>query len=406
MPINFRDISTFFDSLTGGTDQWTVGSGSQGVFTINGSASENYRVYGTDPFGNTSVVWETRPDVTYGPDGGWNTDFFSIDNTQTYRYSVWIKKTSSGSSTTYGRYYHGCTGDPSHVINIDDDTTNTNPYWFSGIYIDDLTQNLWYLLVGHVLPHDYNAGVTGYTVDLHPNSGRYTIASGKVGVPNVNTDFKFSPTTTSLRGRTYHFYAESTVPHLQFFDPRLELCDGSEPTINELLYGGVSTGNEVLLSSESITREGASFKTQEVIATGGDWIEEFGNWRAHVFTGSGTFTLTSYVGSAIKADHLIVAGGGGGGGRRGGGGGAGGVLTGYTYLTGNTYTITVGAGGGGGIGTGASYWGSNGGNSTFNGLTAIGGGGGGGHIKSCEGVCLRYVIRPDSEKVFCLRCEW
>ena len=378
MPINFRHTPTFFDSLTGGTEQWTPGTGAQTVFNLNGDSAESQRLYDTDPFGNTSVVWQTNPTAVSGPDGGWNTDYFTVDNTKTYRFSVWIRRTL-GTGTAAGDWYFGCTGSPAHIRKVSDGTEQSNPYW-SYDDIDTLTLNTWYLFVGHCFPSDYKTG--DYAIVRHPDTGYYTRAGRKLGSQlgnnNMGGDCKFADTTTSIRHRTYHFYSTTTSAHLQFFDPRIEVCDGSEPTINDLLDGVVSTGGEVKLSSESITREGVSFKTQGVNATGGDWIEEFGNWRAHVFTGSGTFELESYVGSAIKTDYLIVAGGGGGGGRRGGGGGGGGVLTGYCYMTGNTYTITVGAGGSGGVGTGP-YVGSDGGDSTFNGLTAIGGGGGGGN---------------------------
>ena len=87
---------------------------------------------------------------------------------------------------------------------------------------------------------------------------------------------------------------------------------------------------------------------------------------------------------ALKAPYnvetLIVAGGGAGMSGQGngngtGGGGAGGVQTATSSVTtGLSYTVTVGAGGGT---TSAGYnAGSDGGNSSFNGTTSIGGGGG------------------------------
>jgi hypothetical protein len=63
---------------------------------------------------------------------------------------------------------------------------------------------------------------------------------------------------------------------------------------------------------------------QGVIATGGtitNYTEGSISYRAHIFTNSGTLTVTS--GGTI--DALVVAGGGGGGGNdQGAGGGAGG----------------------------------------------------------------------------------
>lgn len=89
------------------------------------------------------------------------------------------------------------------------------------------------------------------------------------------------------------------------------------------------------------------------------------------FTSSGTWVKP---GSVTSVTYLIVAGGGGGGdgtndpNATGGGGGAGGLLTGTdTGLSSSSYAIVVGAGG---------ATNTNGGNSSFNGHTAVGGGAG------------------------------
>ena len=94
---------------------------------------------------------------------------------------------------------------------------------------------------------------------------------------------------------------------------------------------------------------------------------------------SGTTTWTCPA-DVTQIELLVVAGGGGGGGTQetpaGGGGGGGGVI--YrpvlSVTPGNSYTVTVGAGGAGGVGRTV---GSNGENSIFGNLTAVGGGGGG-----------------------------
>ena len=77
---------------------------------------------------------------------------------------------------------------------------------------------------------------------------------------------------------------------------------------------------------------------------------------------------------------LVIAGGGGGGvgSNAGGGGGAGGLLHNAAYSLSSTtsFAVTVGAGGAGKTGRGS---GTNGANSVFGTLTAVGGGRGGGH---------------------------
>ena len=373
MPVNFRGDDAIIDSLTGGTHQWTIGTGSIGIFTQNGDTAENSRVYDTDPFGNTSIVWETTPDLDDDNDGGWDTSYMSLDNTQLYRFSVWVQRITADNADP-GTFYYGLTGSPTHIIQASDGTTDSNPYWFYQD-IGALTQDTWYLFIGHVFPKDYPHT---YGNVRHPNTGYYTRASGKISSTlggNMSGDAQFAQTTTSIRQRVYHFYCTVLPSSLQFFDPRIELCDGSEPTIENLL-NGESYEQPTFLSSESILTTGSANKVQGVTATGGDDIKELGEWRSHIFTGSGTFDLISYKGASVYTEYLIVGGGGGAGSAMGGGGGGGGVITGFTYLTGNTYSITVGAGGAGAP-AGTAVYGANGGDSTFNGLTADGGGRGG-----------------------------
>ena len=120
--------------------------------------------------------------------------------------------------------------------------------------------------------------------------------------------------------------------------------------------------------------------------TGGT-VTTSGIYTIHTFTNRGTFATSGNV----TVEYLIVGGGGGGGaGWQGGGGGAGGVLSGSVALSAQSYPIIVGAGGQGDRNTSAN---SNGGNSSFNELVAIGGGrgasenpgGGGAHVASVGG---------------------
>ena len=99
------------------------------------------------------------------------------------------------------------------------------------------------------------------------------------------------------------------------------------------------------------------------------------------FTEYGTTAWTAPTG-VTKVEVLAVGGGGGGGAWVGGGGGGGGYLyrASWPVTPGTSYTVTVGAGGNREVNPG-SYTGmpaaSNGGNSVFDTLTAVGGGYGG-----------------------------
>ena len=362
MPVQFRRTN-ILDPYS-----WAVGSGGTGAFGQNGSTDENERVIGTDPFGNSSVVWESRPNGSAADDGGWGTGFYDVDEFSLYRWSVWVKRTTSSAG---GTSYLGLYGSPNAVIRIDNGAQEGNPYFEcsgTGAY----TQNVWYLLVGHCFPSNYTGGAT-----THPDSGRYITSgrNGSVNFCNIGGDVKWYPGTTGGYHRVYHYYCGDNTTRLQWFDPRLDKCDGSEPTISDLL-----NNRQAKLESTTVTVEGAALKQQKVVATGGV-ITTVGEYRVHRFNSSGTFTLSSLRSGSIEVEYLIAAGGGGGGTNMGGGGGGGGVLNGTTILTPTSYTITVGGGGAGApagtTGGHPTVTGGNGGNSSFNGLTAIGGGWGG-----------------------------
>jgi len=149
-----------------------------------------------------------------------------------------------------------------------------------------------------------------------------------------------------------------------------------------------------------------------VAASGGNATLTDGNFKTHVFTSPGTFTV-SCVGNACGSntvDYFVVAGGGGGGrdqfpaSRVGAGGGAGGFrlsnsvgclpapsmspLANPTGLpvTATGYPVTVGAGGTGGNPSG-DYGGTRGSDSVFTGsstITSAGGGAGAGHSPSSD----------------------
>jgi hypothetical protein len=235
-------------------DRWQIGSGGTTGFNQNGFTSENQRVIATNPFGQSAVVWETRADGLSQADGGWNTDLFNIDNTKMYRFSVWMRRTSSTSS---GDFYFGLYGYNGSAYNItmnDGSGNQANPYWDCSL-TSRFTQNTWYLAVGYVFP----VGTT--FTGRHPETGFYTIAGGTTKVFNVNGcnigsgDVKWMSDQTQAIHRTYHFYSTDSTVRLQFWDPRVEVCDGTELSIAELL-----SSFSPIFESSTITYEGSSYK--------------------------------------------------------------------------------------------------------------------------------------------------
>jgi len=142
------------------------------------------------------------------------------------------------------------------------------------------------------------------------------------------------------------------------------------------------------------TSDTSSLINQFVSATGGT-ILTCGDFKTHVFTGPGTFTVTS-VGTPVgsnSVEYLVVAGGGAGGADQAGAGGAGGFRQNFPSptttglpVTATAYPISVG--GGGAAGPQPNGRGNSGTNSIFSTITSAGGGGGGGDSNGPTGTGL------------------
>ncbi|CAL2080928.1 DUF6443 domain-containing protein [Tenacibaculum sp. 190524A05c] len=196
---------------------WTSGNiGSTNFYNRIGSDPENRIISGTTPFGETDLLWECIPDAISNADGGWNTDYFEIDNTKSYRYSIWVKKNKTG-ITAQGRTYHG-------IQNVDnlDGNANGNPY-FTHLLLPNA--NTWYLLVGVIHPHSYRGANTGI-------SGVYDINGNKLAGGN---EFRWRSDNTQTRLRSYLFYTTDTSVRQYFWSPLFQEIDGSEASIDDIV---------------------------------------------------------------------------------------------------------------------------------------------------------------------------
>lgn len=269
-------------------NNWTTGSGSITGYNQNGQTAENERVNASNPWNNTAVVWEARPLAETNDDGGWNTDWFNIDNTQMYRFSVWVRRTSS---TSGGTFYFGMYANGDGSRRMDNNTVEGNAYWeCSGT--SGLVQNTWYLWVGHVYPA--NTTFTG----RNPNTGYYTV-NGRVG--NINGcnigsgDLKWSTNSTQGIHRTYLYYCADNTTRLQFYQPRVDLCDGTEPSIQELLNDAGNTLYDVSGGSNNgILFNGPTFNNGVLSFDGiNDYMQA--NINSTLLDGDPTFSVDMFV---------------------------------------------------------------------------------------------------------------
>jgi len=172
-------------------------------------------------------------------------------------------------------------------------------------------------------------------------------------------------------------------------DPTLEVNGSS------ILLVFVDSTQGWLTTQQSVTESPTGAETF-IVATGGT-IVTCGNFKTHVFTGPGTFTVcsTSVCAAQNKVSYVVAAGGGGGGRNHGGAGGAGGFREGrnspidsYTAsplaatdsgltVTAQGYPIVVGGGGTSNCTNGNLPATRKGSDSSFATITSAGGGGGG-----------------------------
>jgi len=221
------DPSTYTDYTI-----WTLGTESVGEYNAIGSGSENYRITGPDPGGRKTVVWEVRTDAVSGADGGWTQTAFAMDITKMYRFSAWTHRTVLGAS---GRLFFGFNGlgSVNGTYELDTGNNNTNEYFWA-TSVTPTTAELpdeWILVVGHIWPSTTATGTA-----RHSDSGRwYLDGSQKTTGGSYNRDFKWRSETTTVRQRVWVYYSTDATVRQRFCFPRIDVVDGTEPSISDLL---------------------------------------------------------------------------------------------------------------------------------------------------------------------------
>lgn len=205
---------------------WIPGTiGSATGYTQNGDG--NSRVIDSTPYGDLGVVWDTsNQDAASDADGGWVTDYVPIDNTKTYRFSVWMRRKNVGNGASYlGLEGLNDSNADIGVLNRSNGVVNTNPY-FHAISTWTYGTNDWFLFVGHVWPVGSGTGAVRTDTGIYDKNGN-KLASG--------LDFVWQALNTRSQHRAYLFYSTDVTTNQQFYNPRIDAVTGSQPTISELI---------------------------------------------------------------------------------------------------------------------------------------------------------------------------
>jgi len=229
---NMLDLSSWIDGTTGSTAADLTTS-----FTQYTSNSTNYRFLGTDPFNNNSIIWEgfgNTSDATAGFQSTGPAEGILIDNTKTYRFSIWNRLVLTGQSIA-NRYYFGynprkgVSADFSFHTNLST-TGISNSYYFLPALspVETYFQlNEWKLCVGYLLPS--TTSPFSFNSSLVPKIYNLTGGTDYTSIYNYYS----SGSTTGVYMRVMMPY-QSTL-HMQAVYPRIDLVDGTEPSIEELL---------------------------------------------------------------------------------------------------------------------------------------------------------------------------
>ena len=212
-----------YDSNALGRFPFVEGIGNQLPY-VPYSSTDNKRELGLNPFGVSEVLWRGKSQISTGWCGGLSlssSSYVPHDNTKAYRYACWFKR----NTWSEGGLYFGIQG----VIQAGASWADNSNYYFWNTGTTTVLQaNKWYLAVGYLYPSTH----TDATVDIR--SGVY---DAQTGLKVLTTAFfarqKAGVTNYGIRIAQYN--CPTTNPEVDFWQPRIDLCDGREPSIEELL---------------------------------------------------------------------------------------------------------------------------------------------------------------------------
>lgn len=281
---------------------WTLGTGSVSGFSMNGTTAENQRILDTGPFGVSALVWDTPSnDATSDADGGWNSTYVNIDPTKTYRWSVWSRRKTVGNGSFYlGNYGFNASYVNEGVLNRSTGAVDTNPYFHATAWPASAGQ--WVLLVGHMWPAGSGTG------SFHPDSGVWNTSGTKLS--GSNNEYVWQATNVKTTHRSYLYYSTDTTTNQQWYQPRIDLVDGTEPSVAELIagvgskwYDTFSTNHLDILNSAALydTAEYMNFDGVDDVAATTD-TPTYGNnmtWEAWVYCTQNVSTFNMFMGRLL-----------------------------------------------------------------------------------------------------------
>jgi hypothetical protein len=237
LPYNQGDIDGRASRTTSSYPSWA---------TLYGSPMTNSIQRYPDPWGNMETVWRAENHSTidtnaaFNPNGGFIGGAVPIVGTKKYRYSVWVNRKVLGTGT----FYFGA-ANASYTSKFNG-TAQTNAYFTANSSESSAftgKQDTWILVVGHVHPFGTATGGNDPYSGFYVRSGNgltyAPLSGGAGGVYNDLIWGSAEPNTSRLR--VLHYGDSVPGAETLFFRPRIDVVDGTEPSIEDLLNNGVGT---------------------------------------------------------------------------------------------------------------------------------------------------------------------
>ena len=242
------------------------------------ATSTNSIVALSGPNGEHRVTWKVDSHNVLDGQGGWDGSDFPIDPNKAYRFSVIFSKTGNMS----GRVYLGV-GFYSNTRRIVDDVVDPNPYLWSG----KQSLSTWmqpgrhYLIVGHVYP-----SATTETV-IDDTTGVYDVETGEkmegIVAPAGGGYFlqlKWDPAADKTFHRAYVYYA-TEGDHTHFLDPRVDVMDGTAPSVQELMGASRNWIDVGGRPRNFVVRSSLFSRSSQIFGRSKGWTPPNSVWRAY-----------------------------------------------------------------------------------------------------------------------------
>lgn len=282
-------------------------------------------------YATTSVELQTLPDGSTGPvvvgrglnhtiessGGGFTTNrtdyaLLTIDSTKTYRVISFFKVLQNTANTyiymgpvPYGstvvRALAGDTGDGGTLGAV-----VTNPYNFA-THRTNLVANRWYMAVGYIHP-------TGYTGAKSSATGLYDCTNGQKITSGIGSvDYRWNGVNGAVAGvRSFQYFVAGSNhlgDEVHIWQPRYDLADGSEPSLDQLLAGGkLKKANDTIMGPigfSTTTGIWAGTKDANDVVTDGVYLGSTG--LVGKKAGATTFYINATTGDATFSGTLSAA---------------------------------------------------------------------------------------------------